>query len=376
MVDHEELLEQSDAVAAAKSKLRQENETAGFIGLWDYWDQIQSAGEKFEPFVWHWNDVRGFLHRARELYSLEEADRRAFILSNPSVFPKHFTTNTLYVAYQLVGPGEVAAVHRHTPSASRFLLEGDGGYTVVSGEKCLMERGDLIMTPQGTWHDHGNDGTEPVIWVDVLDLPIVSHLGAVSFDFDYGETDDPRGEPIRKRAQTVRHPIGHSGNLYGTANLLPTFAPRQREEGVGTPNYVYRWREAVAALERLQDYPGSPCDGIMLRYVNPIDGGPALPTMDFTVQLLRAGEVTAEHRHTSSTLYCVLEGSGASTVDGAELEWSENDCFVVPSWSWHSHRSNNRARSILYAVSDLPVAEKLSLYREEERNAKRPPSWL
>ncbi|HMJ31034.1 MAG TPA: cupin domain-containing protein, partial [Xanthobacteraceae bacterium] len=47
-------------------------------------------------------------------------------------------------------------------NASRTILSDKGGYTVVEGERCTAARGDLILTPNGTWHDHGNDDSEPV----------------------------------------------------------------------------------------------------------------------------------------------------------------------------------------------------------------------
>ncbi|MHB1986794.1 MAG: cupin domain-containing protein [Acidimicrobiales bacterium] len=352
-----------------RAELRKRNEAASFIGLWDYFSEItRSTSSVFQPHVWRWSDARQLLFDALELVSLEQADRRAFILSNPGVFPKHFTTNMLYVAYQIVGPGESAAVHRHTPSASRFVIEGSGGFTVIEGEKCVMNRGDLIITPQGTWHDHGNDGEEPALWVDVLDLPLVDHLGAVFFEFDYEEEDPATGERKQQKLQTVTEPGDHSENLYGASGLLPAYETGVRGKGNGTSKFVYRWADTLAALKRLGDYEGSPYDGVIMRYADPMTGGPTTDTMDFTVQQLRPGESTRSHRHTSSTVYCCLEGSGRSEVGGMVLEWGRNDTFVVPSWAWHRHmNSSSDTPAILYAVTDAPVAQRLALYREEAR---------
>jgi gentisate 1,2-dioxygenase len=352
----------------AQASLRKRNEAASFIGLWDYFSEItRVTSTAFQPHVWRWEEARQFLFDALDLVTLEQADRRAFILSNPAVFPKHFTTNTLYVAYQIVGPGETAAVHWHTPSASRFVLEGNGGFTVIEGEKCMMQRGDLILTPQGTWHDHGNDGTEPALWVDVLDLPIVDHLGAVYFTFAYTEPDEGTGAQVLRRTQTVR-PESRSHDLYGTSGLVPAYQTEPRGQGHGTPKFVYRWADTVGALDRLKDDPGSPFDGVILRYANPVNGRPTTDTMDFTVQRLRPGQRTESHRHTSSTVYCCLEGAGSTEVDDTVLEWQRNDTFVVPSWVWHRHMNASRDEgAILYAVTDAPIAKGLGLYREEAR---------
>ncbi|TFV81108.1 cupin domain-containing protein [Blastococcus sp. CT_GayMR20] len=347
--------------------LRSRVEAHSLVSLWDNMeDVVSSTTEKFVPHVWRWDDIREVLMAAGDIVSLEEADRRALILANPGVFPKYFTTNNLYVAYQLVRPGETAAVHRHTPSASRFVLEGNGGYTVVEGEKCPMQRGDLILTPQGTWHDHGNDGEAPAIWVDVLDLPIVDHQGAIHFDFVYGEADHGGGEPIRKYSQSIRTEIGYSTSLYGTGGMQPAYVDSKRGDGIGSPQFVYPWEATYAALNRLRDHEGSPFDGIVLRYTDPTTGGPISPTMDFTVQLLRAGEATKSHRHTSSTSYTCIQGSGETIVDGQVMSWGENDTFVLPSWCWHSHQNHSATEdAILYAVSDLPISVKLGLYREQ-----------
>jgi gentisate 1,2-dioxygenase len=291
------------------------------------------------------------------------------ILSNPAVYPKHYSTNTLYLSCSIYNPGEVASVHRHTPNASRFVLEGQGGYTTIEGEKCTMHRGDLIITPNGTWHDHGNEGDEPVLWVDVLDLPLVETLGATKFEFEYTEPAGDRSnsqDRIRKNVQTVTLASDYSTNVYGAGGLMPTFIDHQRGTSLGTPMLVYRWKDAEAALNRLRDYAGSPYDGIMLEYKNPVNGDPVTTTMSFHVQLLRPGERTKSHRHTSSTGYCCLFGRGKTIVDGREMEWTRNDMFVVPSWAPHEHVNLNAGEdAILYSVSDAPTLKKLGLYREE-----------
>jgi gentisate 1,2-dioxygenase len=69
-------------------------------------------------------------------------------------------------------PGETAPAHRHRAFALRFIIEGSAGFTAVEGEKIEMHRGDVILTPSWQWHDHGNEGTGPVIWLDGLDLPL------------------------------------------------------------------------------------------------------------------------------------------------------------------------------------------------------------
>lgn len=73
-------------------------------------------------------------------------------------------------------PNETAPAHRHTAFAMRFIIEGNGGFTAVHGRRIKMNRGDVILTPTWNWHDHGKDGSGPMIWLDGLDLPNFRHF--------------------------------------------------------------------------------------------------------------------------------------------------------------------------------------------------------
>ena len=132
-----------------------------------------------QPVHWRYQDIRPQLLRAGELTPIEKAERRVLVLCNPGLGLESMrATATIYVGLQLILPGETAPNHRHTPSAVRFVVEGEGGFTVVDGEKLQMGRGDLILTPPGLWHEHGHEGRGPVIWLDALDLPLVYGIEA------------------------------------------------------------------------------------------------------------------------------------------------------------------------------------------------------
>src|SRR5579872_7393948 len=137
------------------------------------------------PHIWRWNDVQTLLTEARNLVGVEEAERRALVLSNPGLNGVPHMTNTIFGDVQLLGPGESAPAHRHTTSASRVILAGSGSYTTVAGVKCTMRPGDLIINPAWQWHDFGNEGTDDALWLDVLDVPLVTVLGSVFYDYDY-----------------------------------------------------------------------------------------------------------------------------------------------------------------------------------------------
>jgi len=352
---------------AIKNSIAAQAADNSLIGLWQIVDEVEGAQlqKGFVPHLWRWDILRPLMMEVSKNITLADADRRVIIMSNPGARHKHHSTNTLYLSCSIYNPGETAPVHRHTSNASRFVLEGGGGYTTIEGEKCTMSRGDLIITPAGTWHDHGNEGDEPVIWVDVLDLPLVESLAVSQFEFEYCE-DDSSGASVRRDVQTVTLPQDYSTIVYGNGGFLPTFINNTRGESAGSPMFIYRWVDAKSALNRMRELEGSPYDGIILEYVNPVNGKSVTTTTSFSVQLLRPSEVTKAHRQTSSAAYCCIEGRGRTYVGDKVLEWGPNDMFVIPNGMPHHHENLSSSEdAYLYSVSDAPAMKYLNLYREE-----------
>jgi gentisate 1,2-dioxygenase len=362
-----------DPDIAARTSLKQDAKSLNLVEFWEQRADVEllAPRNKARPYRWRWADIEPRLRVAAKTVPIEECERRALVFANPGLDGKPYITNTLFAAYSLYNPGERAPVHRHTPSASRFVLDGDGGFTVVEGEKLKMSRGDLILTPTGTWHDHGNDGDRAVIWVDVLNVPLVESLNATQFEFDYSEADaqSNTGAPIPRKLQTVRERDDHSQRLYGTSGVKPLFVSHRRGPTEHSPMFVYRWEQTRAALENLASYDGSRYDGIIFEYVDPTTGGSVMPSMSFRCQMLRPNEHTLAHRKTASNVYCVLEGEGYTEVEGTRLEWKRNDVFTVPGWLWHEHKNSGGGNAFLYSVTDEPTMRKLGLFREEGRTA-------
>jgi gentisate 1,2-dioxygenase len=286
------------------------------------------------------------------------------VCANPGLGGKPYTSQSILAAYALYNPGETAPVHRHTPSAARFVLEGAGGYTMVAGEKITMSRGDLVLTPARMWHDHGNDGDAPVIWVDILNFPLVEVLDATIFEFDYSEPNEAGGQAEPRDRQTLREPPGHSGALYATGGLKPLFVDHRRGPTEHSPQFFYRYVDTRAALERMRAYAGSPYEGIIVEYTDPTTGGPAMPSLSFRAQLLRRGETTRRQRRMASTVYCVIEGRGSSEIGGRRFDWQPNDIFVVPNWTWCRHLAASED-VVLLSATDEPVMQAMGLYRHE-----------
>lgn len=318
--------------------------------LWEQLHQLVPPQPKPGYVAAHWDyaQVRPFLMESGSLITAKEAVRRVLILENPSLRGTACVTPTLYAGLQLILPGEVAPSHRHTQSALRFIVEGRGAYTAVDGERTLMHEGDFVITPSWTWHDHGNNSSGPMVWLDGLDIPMVALFNA---GFAENGADD---------AQAVIAPSGTADARFASG-LLPV---DWRPGGQTSPifNYPYsRTREALRGLERAG--PPDPCHGWKLRYVNPATGGAPIATMGTFMQLLPKGFETAPYRSTDGTVFSVVEGEGETRIGDVTVRWRPRDHFVVPSWTTVVHRPSSEA--VLFSFSDRPVQERLDLWREQ-----------
>ena len=323
-------------------------------GMWNVKgeDRTGEPKTKVQPHLWKWAEVYDGLLRAREIIGIEsgKSERRYIRLVNPGLNERKLTAQNMLFGFQLIGPGELAPAHRHTMTAFRFILQGKGAYTNVGGEKMIMESGDLIRTPQWSWHEHFNDGNEPMIWADGLDVPLIENLQVVAVE--------------RRPQERLAVKEGRiDASLYGM--MRPAGAPRER---LSQPLH-YRWQDTYAALQRLAENIPDPYDGVALDYIDPLTGGPTFPTLLCRMQLLRRRETTKRHRHRSTSIYHVFRGSGTTTIDGEELRWQQGDSFVVPLWSWHGHANDSaRDEAILFSMHDTPVLEAFGLNREERES--------
>lgn len=329
--------------------------------------RVGAAQLKPLPHRWSWREVGPYVDRIAEIARgadvppVEFAERQQFLLTNPGLGGRLQVTSTIRCAVSVYNPGDVARVHRHTPNASRTILSPKGGYTTIEGERVAARRGDLILTPNGTWHDHGNDDDQPVVWIDVLDFPLLEFLDCVWLDDAYA------GPRAAGEAQAPIQRAGYSERLYGRGGIVPAFVSAQRGIGIDvSPLFYYRGDAIREALAALREEDGDPYEGIVLRFVNPATGGAVFPTLDYTAQLLRAGETTRWKRETCATLYTVLEGRGFTEVGGRRFDWEPNDVFVVPNFLWRRHVAEG-GDAVLYAVSDLPLMRAIGQYRAQGR---------
>ena len=320
-------------------------------GLWnvDHAERPSDPKTRVRPHLWKWHDIYDSLLQAKEKISVASGsvERRVIRLVNPGMAESEMTSHTILLSFQLIQPGEVAPAHKHTMSAFRFILQGHGAYTNVDGQKMVMEDGDLILTPQGCWHEHAHEGDENMVWIDGLDVPFVQALQQISFD-PY--------KPGRLPVKETIDPAMFHGMTRPIESALPE-AP---------PLLHYHWRDTYPSLQRLAKTSGNAFDGAALEFVNPATGGPTLPTMSCHVQMLRPNEKTQSHRHTSTAIYHAFRGSGFTDVGGARFDWKQGDSFTVPLWTTHRHGNAAREPAILFSMNDRPLMEALDFYREEE----------
>jgi gentisate 1,2-dioxygenase len=301
-----------------------------------------------EPAIWRYDEIRPLVMEAGELVTAAEAFRRVLVFENPAFGGEMRATNTLYAGLQLVLPGEIAPCHRHSQTALRFVIEGSGARTAVNGERTPLNQGDFVITPCWSWHDHVNEGDGPVIWLDVLDTPLVDFLDTV-FRETYAETTYP-----------VTRPEGDAPARYGTGMLPMGYQPVDP----ASPVFSYPYAQTRAALEVMRrSDQWDPCHGLKMQYVNPATGDHATPTMAAFLQLLPNRFAGADYRSTEGAVYCVVEGAGRTVIDGVALDWGPHDVFVVPGWRRHRHEASEDA--VLFSVTERPVQQKLGLWREE-----------
>jgi gentisate 1,2-dioxygenase len=222
---------------------------------------------------------------------------------------------------QVMNPGEFTSAHRHQASALRFVMEGKGAYTVVDGERMTLGARDFVLTPNGTWHDHGveESGTQ-CTWQDGLDIPLMNSLDANFYEV---------------------HP-----------KAVQTPAPLSRENWNKpySPVFLYKWDDSYRSLKKNGAF----------EYTNPLTGGPVMPTMGARLELIKE---TKPRRHTGSLIYQVASGRGWSEIGGKRFEWEEKDIFCVPSWTQYRHGAHGEA--VLFCFNDIPAMKALALYREE-----------
>jgi gentisate 1,2-dioxygenase len=324
------------------------------VPLWTEVDDLMPAHPraKAAAHLWRWRRLLSMAERAGQLVTVGRGgDRRALALANPALGGLPYATPTLWAAIQYLNPGEDAPAHRHTQHAFRFVIEGEGVWTVVNGDPVAMRRGDFLPQSGWNWHGHHNHTDAPMAWIDGLDIPFQRYLDATFFQSGT-EVVEPRDVPRQSRAERL---WGHPG-LRPLTHLHPSPA---------TPLLAYRWEHTDRALsEQLaleaEGYPATVEAGhAAVRYTNPTTGSDVLPTMRAEFHRLAPGTDTGPKREVGSSVYQVFTGAGEVTVGASRWTVEHGDLFVVPSW--HDCSINSDHGIDLFRFSDAPIVERLHL---------------
>jgi gentisate 1,2-dioxygenase len=312
------------------------------------------------PYRWQWDRLLALAARAGELVPVGRGgERRAIALANPSLGGRPFATPTLWAAIQYLMPGEDAPEHRHSQHAFRFVVEGEGVWTVVGGDAVRMSRGDFLPQAGGHWHAHHNAAAAPMAWIDGLDIPFASMTESTFFEFGrQALSAAERGTPERSRSE----------RLWGFAGLRPVSQPGPQP---ATPLLAYRWAETDRALDEqlaleADGHPVTLSPGhAAVRYTNPTTGGDVLPTMRTEFHRLRAGAASRPRREVGSSVFQVFDGEGRVRVGSVEWQVGRGDLFVVPSWATFAAQAGPDRALDLFRFGDAPIFEALHQYRAE-----------
>lgn len=294
---------------------------------------------------WTWEGIYNGLMRSGSLVTVGPGGMTGM----RSVTGIEARTFPIWMNVQILMPGERTQAHRNTRSETRLVCEApEDAVFVCEHEAFPMARGDVVISPSWTFHDHWNRGTTPAIWVDGYDN---GYNGGANLNERL-----PNDSPY----QEIRRPLGHGARTQGLARPVAAEVP------FPLPPVHYPWVETRAALDAMREaHIVDLYEGIHLMLASPVDGGPTLPTIAWHAQLLSPGLRTRSHRHNSTTFYFAFEGQGVLVIEGERLEWNKGDIFAVPAWKWHHHENDPGRESILFSIDDWPAMSKLGFYRKE-----------
>lgn len=297
------------------------------------------------PVCWPYATLRPLLMRAGELTPMHKAERRVLVLANPGHGLENMKVSpAMYLGMQLLIPKEFAPAHRHTPNAVRMIVEGRGATTTVNGQKCPMERGDLILTPTGQWHEHEHSGDEPVVWLDVLDLPLM-YYAEVSY-------------AVEGQRQAIQ--AGRGDELFAKGGMAPTvFFNRNTDD---YPMLRYPWQEARAALQTLARSQAD-LECVQITYVNPNTGADVQNNLGYYALMLRPGQTLSLPARSTSQVFHVIEGHAQLRVGEVSFELQEADTCCAPGYeavTWSNRSASDPA--FLFMADESPLHRKMGVY--------------
>jgi len=321
------------------------------VPLWPNLRAVMPAGQpRPATLAMHWSyaALKPLLLRAGDLTPIEKAERRVLVLANPGHgLDRMQASAAIYLGMQLLLPGEWAPAHRHTPNAVRMVVEGEGAWTTVDGEKCVMQRGDLVLTPTGLWHEHGHDGTEPVVWLDVLDLPLMVYLEA--------------SYHVNGQRQAMQP--GHGERRYAQGGVVPM--PVFQRGHKAYPMLRFPWVQVRTVLQALAaDEPDR--DAVQVAYVNPETGADVQNVLGYSALLLRPGQTLRLPARSPASVFHLIEGSVEVAVEALVPRTfclAEADTCCAPGYAAVSLRNLAADQpACLFIADEAPLHRKLGIH--------------
>lgn len=341
----------AQSFADAKSDDARQDEIwrkAHLLPLW----QVPAAHKQSEGglpgHIWKWKEVRPLALDAIKNRSPAAIERRVLLLADPNTERSQSTVKNITAGLQILVPGEKARPHRHSMNALRFVMEGEGATTIVDGKRCTMTQGDMILTPGWCWHEHEHQGTDTVIWLDILDFPLHGYLG--SDDFEPGPVHD-----MTSRCDDA---------VFATANMVPDVLESGRSH---SPVFRYPWTAAVAAVRAA---PHARDEARRVRYGNPLTGGASMSLLDCYLIQIEAGRPSIPFRTSANMVCAVAEGHGQSVIGDQTIAWEPKDIFTIPQNNWFNHEALSSSVTI-FVVSDRQVYQRLGLLNEDMASERK-----
>ncbi|WDZ51104.1 cupin domain-containing protein [Acinetobacter vivianii] len=346
-------MEQLGTLEELPERYREQLEASNLVPLWP---NLRNFIPPHAPqphtlaTAWYFHQIKPLLLQAGELTPIEKAERRVLALANPGHGLDNMKVSpAMYLGMQLLLPKEWAPAHRHTPNAVRLIIEGEGAYTTVEGQKCLMEHGDMILTPSGLWHEHGHDGDQPVIWMDILDLPLVYYMEA-SF------VEEGRRQEVNRINQ------GTTQNY--AAGIVPT--PHFIREDAVYPMLRYAWKDTKKVLDALAAGTTRQ-EVIQVAYVNPETGRDCQNILGYSALLLRAKETVSLPLRSTAQVFHVIEGELKINIDQQHFSLTKADTACAPCFAVIDLINTSEQPCYVFIADEAPLQRKLGLYSVRER---------
>lgn len=350
-------VEPSDEELAELEALYASFVDADLMPLWTQRAGLMPAqpAPRTQAHLWRWSVLSEIAARAGDLVKVGRGgERRAIALANPGLAGEPSITPNLWAAVQYLAPGETAPSHRHSQTAFRFVIEGEGVWTNVNGDAVAMRQGDLLLTPSWHWHEHHNPSSNPMLWLDGLDIPLVDRAEAGFFEFGPDTLSTTSTPAVSINEELWAHP-----------GLRPLGQPAP----VSSPLLAFRWENTDRSLQAQLDlqargHPSALNEGhAAVRFMNPATGGDALTTIRLEMHRLRPGSQRLASQVVGATVWQVLSGAGEAQIADTVFELKRGDIFVVPSWAPFTLRADEALDA--FCFGDAPVYERLGLQQQQ-----------